>query len=417
MSPSQRLHLFQGFGVELEYMIVDRTTLDVRPIADELLKAATGDYTSDFDREHISWSNELVNHVIELKTNGPAPSLVGLEAHFQQNVRDINAMLEPMGAMLLPTAMHPWMNPATETRLWPHEYSAVYQAYDRIFNAKGHGWSNVQSTHINLPFANDEEFGRLHAAIRLVLPILPALCASSPVVEGRATGHVDTRLRFYEKNQARVPSIAGLVIPERVYTEADYNEQIFQRTYRDIAPLDTDNVLQREFLNSRGAIARFSRGAIEIRVMDIQECPAADLAIVRAVAAALQRLVNEELAIFAVQREVDERLLKQVFDRAVSEGLDARLREEERLYADAVGFTPVPTSTLRDLWQHLLDGTGTAPVHILDPGGDNLARRTLRSVGVTATPPGTESPLAKDALAATYRRLADCLAEGTFFNP
>jgi hypothetical protein len=31
--------------------------------------------------------------------------------------------------------------------------------------------------------------------------------------------------------------------------------------------------MDHHFANSRGAIARFDRGAIEIRVIDIQECP------------------------------------------------------------------------------------------------------------------------------------------------
>ncbi len=45
------LHLFEAFGVELEYMIVDRRTLAVRPIADRLL--AAGGYL-DFD--DYTWS-------------------------------------------------------------------------------------------------------------------------------------------------------------------------------------------------------------------------------------------------------------------------------------------------------------------------------------------------------------------------
>ena len=50
----------------------------------------------------------------------------------------------------------------------------MYEAYDRIFDCRGHGWANLQAVHLNLPFSGDEEFGRLHAAIRLVLPIMPA---------------------------------------------------------------------------------------------------------------------------------------------------------------------------------------------------------------------------------------------------
>ena len=61
-----KLNLFDAFGVELEYMIVDQTTLQIKPIADELLKAELGTYGSDFTNGTVSWSNELALHVIEL---------------------------------------------------------------------------------------------------------------------------------------------------------------------------------------------------------------------------------------------------------------------------------------------------------------------------------------------------------------
>ena len=78
----------------------------------------TGEY-DDYEGEKIAWSNELVLHVIELKTNGPAPSLDPLPELFQSDVRRINSILRSRDARLMPTAMHPWMDPATETRLWP----------------------------------------------------------------------------------------------------------------------------------------------------------------------------------------------------------------------------------------------------------------------------------------------------------
>ena len=70
--------------------------------------------------------------------------------------------------------------------------------------------------HINLPFADDAEFTRLHAAIRAVLPIIPALSAASPFEQGSATGWMDTRLRYYRDNQREIPEISGQVIPEAV---------------------------------------------------------------------------------------------------------------------------------------------------------------------------------------------------------
>ena len=75
MSSAETLHLFQAFGVELEYMIVDAKSLDVRPITDRVLEAVAGKITSDFVDGEITWSNELTAHVIELKTTEPMATL------------------------------------------------------------------------------------------------------------------------------------------------------------------------------------------------------------------------------------------------------------------------------------------------------------------------------------------------------
>ncbi len=72
MNENVPLSLFGGFGVELEYAIVDVESLSVRAIADELLCTAAGDLSGEVDRGEIGWSNELVAHVVELKVNEPA---------------------------------------------------------------------------------------------------------------------------------------------------------------------------------------------------------------------------------------------------------------------------------------------------------------------------------------------------------
>ena len=104
---SAPLHLFQGYGVELEYMIVDRKTLAVLPVADQLLSKVAGEIVNEVERGRLCWSNELVLHVVELKTNGPAGTLEGLGQLFTSQVGVINGLLEPYGGMLMPGAMHP----------------------------------------------------------------------------------------------------------------------------------------------------------------------------------------------------------------------------------------------------------------------------------------------------------------------
>ena len=76
------IHLMQAFGIEIEYMIVDRKNLDVLPVTDKVLYQVAGDYVQELEQGAVAWSNELALHVIELKTNGPASSLSGLAEAF-----------------------------------------------------------------------------------------------------------------------------------------------------------------------------------------------------------------------------------------------------------------------------------------------------------------------------------------------
>src|SRR5690606_2112583 len=202
-------HLFDVFGIELEYMLVDNVKFKVAPVVDKLMIAKTGAITSDAENGKIEWSNELVAHVVEIKTNGPTNDLENLDELFAENIREINILLKPLNAKLWPTASHPTMNPATDMQLWQHSYSKIYALYNRIFDCRGHGWSNVQSMHLNLPFYDDEEFGKLHAAVRILLPIIPALSASSPIMDNRITGYKDSRMQVYKTNQKEIPQMTG----------------------------------------------------------------------------------------------------------------------------------------------------------------------------------------------------------------
>ena len=114
---STPLSLFEGYGIELEYMIVSEDDLCIMPIADEILRDAngTGEIVGDLERGPFGWSNELVAHVLEIKTNGPTPDLVSMATGFQAEIAEANRIAHQYGACLLPTAAHPWMNPFTET--------------------------------------------------------------------------------------------------------------------------------------------------------------------------------------------------------------------------------------------------------------------------------------------------------------
>ncbi|MBK8338899.1 MAG: glutamate--cysteine ligase, partial [Flavobacteriales bacterium] len=243
----------------------------------------------------------------------------------------INAVLAKRNAMLLPTAAHPLMDPFTETVIWPHDHNEVYALYNRIFDCRGHGWSNLQSTHLNLPFATDEEFSKLHAAVRMVLPLIPALSASSPILDGKVTGHLDSRMEAYLHHQERLPQLMGSLIPEAVFTQEDYYREIFGPIGKALAPFDTENVMDHHFANSRGAIARFDRGAIELRVIDIQECPAADLAIAELIVALTRAMTKGRWTSTYLQRAWSETDLLAIFKQVIRDAGKAEIVDRDFL--------------------------------------------------------------------------------------
>lgn len=408
---AEQLSAFAACGIELEYMIVDRNTLSVRPISDEVLRDDSGTVVNEISRGHLAWSNELTLHVVELKNRRPDSSLAPLLEGMQTEVRALNARLEPFGACLMPTAMHPWMDPLTETKLWPYQQAEIYQAYERIFGCHSHGFANLQSMHVNLPFANDAEFIRLHAAVRLVLPILPALAASSPIAQGKAGGHLDLRMENYLTHQMRVPATLGAVIPDSTAGMADYRGRVLEPMYAAIEPLDPEHVLRHEWLNARGAIACFRRNALEIRVIDIQECPHADLAIAAAICATVKALYESG---GRQHQELTTERLSAVFLHCIRDGESAIIDDAD--YLAALGYHAA-RATAGELWHFLIDRdlapqAGYAeywqsPLAIILEHG-TLARRILKRLGARFT---------REALAATYRELCECLEQGNPFVP
>lgn len=412
---NEPLHLFEGYGIEMEYMLVKQADLSVYPAVDKLFSAVTDEKMEDVDdieRGEIAWCNELVLHVVELKTNGPASKLNGLIKQFQSSVQDVNKILAKTHACLMPTGAHPLMDPDRETKLWPYGYQEVYNIFNRIFNCRGHGWSNLQSTHLNLPFANDAEFAVLHTAIRLLLPIMPALSASTPIIDGKPTGMVDTRLQYYLTNQAKIPSITGHVVPEVVLSRAEYEERILAQIYKDISPHDPNKILQFEWLNSRGAIARFDRNAIEIRILDIQECPQADLGVIALIVATLRAITEERWENFASQAEWSEQALSQIWRDVIKHGQATIIHDST--YLRAFGF-PGSSATVRELWQHIYTQIFNeydeyeleikqAVALILNKG--NLSERITHSLS---------GDYRADAIKDVYRELTECLGKGQLF--
>jgi hypothetical protein len=177
-------------------------------------------------------------------------------------------------------------------------------------------------------------------------------------------------------------------------------------------PLDPDGILRYEWINARGAIGRFDRGAIEIRVLDLQECPHADLAIAFAVIAVLRALADERTCSYAEQKSWDEGDLAPIF-------LDT-LRDADRAVIGNPAYLTVfglekDRATAGELWRHLVERV-VAPADGYEEWRDAL--QTIVNIGPLARRMVETAGRSPDRarLKALAGELCRCLEEGRLFG-
>ena len=391
-------------GLELEYAIVDA---DFEPacLVGDALRAANGRPVSDHSMGPVGFSNELSAHVIELKTTDPCANLVRVERDLYRGVRFLLGLLrDRFGARLMPTGMHPFMQPG-DTRLWNKAGRRVYDAYARVFDVRTHGWLNVQSCHVNLPFGRTEaDLVALYNAVACLLPYLPALAASSPYVEGRPGRCVDNRLVQYRSNQLRVPSITGAVVPEFITSIGDYRASVLQPIFSALRAIPAAKPLRREWVNSRGAILRFARRALEIRILDVQECVRMDVAVAAFVRATLRwmmrELREEQMAL------PSHAMLVRDLRRVVANGRSARVE------ARHFGKGPGRFTRAADVLGWLLDRSraemGAGERQHFDLVGERLSRGSLSEL-ISRRIARCRTREKRPALRAVYGELMDAL--------
>jgi gamma-glutamyl:cysteine ligase YbdK (ATP-grasp superfamily) len=306
-------------GPEHEFSLVDEE-LKALPIVDKIIKDFHGRVVNFVELPSFTFGKEIQLHVMEIKPNTPFKSPENFEETMHAAVLTLADFLESKcEAHLLGTGMHPLLK-LEETGVWPHRHKKIYDAYSKVFNLNQHGWLNIQSFQLNIPYSNEKSAIFMHNMLAEICAYLPAISASSPICEGKFGENVDNRLRFYMLNQKEVPSITGDVIPEYVSSFKEYEKEIIGRYSLDLARAGTDECLfYKDWVNSRGAIFRFDRKAIEIRVMDEQECVKADVALSCFVRALLRGLMKRR-----VEFLLHEILVKD-FNSIVRMGLDAKV--------------------------------------------------------------------------------------------
>jgi len=309
-------------GTEHEYSIND-SNFAARPVSDQLIREVCGRYESEILFGEVKLGKELQKTVIEMIPRHPVDELAALEAQLTKGMAKFNHIFGSR-YRLLGLGMHPTARPA-DIPVWDHDEGEYYEAYDRLFNIRQHGWLNIQALQINLSYADGKHMVSQYNRIRTLLPYLIAVTASSPVVEGRLTGACDNRLIYYRDNQKEIPLICNRIVPAMIRSVADYRsvqEQVFCELRSRGA-----GILCEEWVNSSGLIIRFSRRCLEIKALDEQECIRSDMAVCA--------FVRSLLRCRSLPVEHDQDILLALTEEAIQEGTAAFRPELEKLYKAA----------------------------------------------------------------------------------
>jgi hypothetical protein len=294
--------------------------LNALPIVDKIIKDFHGRVVNFVELSNFTFGKEIQLHVMEIKPNMPFRSPENFEETMHGAVLTLTDFLDnKYRAHLLGAGMHPLLK-LKETGVWPHRHKKIYEAYSKVFNLNQHGWLNIQSFQLNIPYSNQENAILLHNMLSEICAYLPAISASSPVYEGKFGENVDNRLCFYMLNQKEVSSVTGDVIPEYVSSFEQYEKEIIGRYSLDLAHAGVDGcLLYKDWVNSRGVIFRFDRKAIEIRVMDEQECVKSDVALSCFIRTLLRGLMERKAEF------LPHEILVKDFNSVIRMGLNAKV--------------------------------------------------------------------------------------------
>ena len=320
-------------GTEHEYSIND-CGFNALPISDRIIKSLCGRFESEILFGEVKLSKELQKTVLEIIPRTPAHSVAALEGQLIKGIGKFYHIFRDRYE-LLGLGMHPTLS-LDRTAVWDHDEHEYYEAYDRLFNIHQHGWLNIQSLQINLSYINEKELVMMYNRLRLLLPYLIAVTASSPIVKGQLTGIADNRLIYYRENQKEIPLIGNQIIPDKIRSVDDYRATQ-QEIFLALRARGAD-ILCEEWVNSSGVIIRFSRNCVEIKALDEQECIRSDMAVCAFVQSLLRcsalpietdldaLWAHTEMAIYHGTAELRPEL-ERLYDAAWSHATD-----EERMY-------------------------------------------------------------------------------------
>jgi carboxylate-amine ligase len=358
-------------GLEEEFAVLDPRTLDLVPRFEELRDAAA-------QRDPVlsaAITGELISSEIEI-VSGRGEDIHDALAHQRDHRRRLFALAGDLGVALGSTGTHPWADYREQRNIDTEHYRRVVEGLGYVARR-----NNTFSLHVHVGVRGADRAVLACDRLRPILPVLLAVSASSPFLEGQDTLLHSARTQTFTKSFPRcgVPDAYGGWQAFRDYVElliATNSIVEYTQVWWSVRP-------------------HASYGTIEVRICDAQvtmaESEGLAMLIVACVAQAL-RDIDDGVPF----DDPPHRLIEENMWRAIRHGMDGRMIDLPR------GLEISTRAALEQLW------TWSAPVRgelridaALDgPNGAQRQRALL-----------PEAPDLRDVYAATVRETMTTYAQ------
>ncbi len=287
-------------GLEEEFSLLDPTTLDLTPRFEQLREAARSEDPS----LHDGITGELISSEIEI-VSGAGRDLHDALARQRERRRALFALAERHSVALAATGTHPWADYRQQQIIDTEHYRRVAAGLQYVARR-----NNTFSLHAHVGIRDLDRAVRVCDRLRPVLPLLLAISANSPYLDGCDSGLHSARTQSFTRNFPRCG------VPDAFGGWAAY------RQYIDLL-IRTRSIV--EFTQVWWSVRpHFAFGTVEVRICDAQSTATESEALAALIVACVAQAA----------RDVDEgvpfadpapRLVEENFWRAIRFGLDGHL--------------------------------------------------------------------------------------------
>jgi carboxylate-amine ligase len=286
-------------GVEEEFSILHPQTLELEPRFEQLRAAAASDEVLN---QHIT--GELISSEIEI-ISGVGVDLQDALSRQHERRRRLFALAAAQGVTLGATGTHPWADYREQAIIDTEHYRRVEEELKYV------AWrNNTFSLHVHLGVRDLDRAVRVCDRLRPVLPLLLAISANSPYLDGRDSGLQSARTQSFTKSFPRcgIPDAFGGWAAYRAYIE------LLVRTGSIV-----------EFTQVWWSVRpHFSFGTVEVRICDVQASAQESDALASLIAACIAQAARD-LDEGVPFEDPTPRMIEENMWRAIRFGLDGRL--------------------------------------------------------------------------------------------